>query len=56
MIKIHLESFQQYREAPITFDSFDYNFYGEFMKYLTYDYPLDNCPYVVPLLRTFSFF
>ncbi len=40
MMKIHLQSFEKYRGTPITFDSFDYSFYAEFMKYLTYEYPL----------------
>jgi site-specific recombinase XerD len=40
MMKVHLQSFESYRNEPINFDSFDYQFYTEFMKYLTYEYPL----------------
>lgn len=40
MMKIHLEKFEIYRGLPITFESFDLEFYQKFMKYLTYDYPL----------------
>ena len=38
-MKSHLKSFEGYRKAPITFDSFDVNFYEEFIKYLTYEIP-----------------
>ena len=38
-MKAHLKSFEIYREEPITFDSFDVNFYEDFVKYLTYDIP-----------------
>jgi hypothetical protein len=37
MMKAHLKSFESFRKEPITFDSFDMNFYEEFVKYLTYD-------------------
>ena len=36
-MKAHLKSFESFRKGPITFDSFDMNFYEEFVKYLTYD-------------------
>ena len=36
-MKAHLKSFESYRKEPITFDSFDMNFYEDFVKYLTYD-------------------
>jgi hypothetical protein len=36
-MKAHLKSFESFRKEPITFDSFDMNFYEEFVKYLTYD-------------------
>jgi hypothetical protein len=36
-MKAHLKSFENYRNEPITFDSFDVNFYEEFAKYLTYE-------------------
>ena len=36
-MKAHLQSFQVYRKERITFDSFDANFYEEFVRYLTYE-------------------
>ena len=36
-MKAHLKNFELFRKMPITFDSFDMNFYEEFVKYLTYD-------------------
>ncbi len=36
-MKAHLQSFESFRNKPITFDSFNMNFYEEFVKYLTYD-------------------
>jgi len=36
-MKAHLKSFEFFRKEPITFDSFDMNFYEDFVKYLTYD-------------------
>lgn len=36
-MKAHLKSFESFRKEPITFDSFDMNFYEDFVKYLTYD-------------------
>lgn len=39
-MKYHLECFQDYRDEPITFDSFDYAFYEAFIRYLTYEIPL----------------
>ena len=38
-MKNHLRSFEGYRGHPITFDSFDFDFYVEFMKYMTYEIP-----------------
>jgi hypothetical protein len=38
-MKGHLKSFETYRNEPITFDSFDVNFYENFVRYLTYDIP-----------------
>ena len=37
-MKAHLKSFESFRRQPITFDSFDMNFYEEFVKFLTYDF------------------
>ncbi len=36
-MKAHLMSFELFRKEPITFDSFDVNFYEDFVKFLTYD-------------------
>lgn len=38
-MKHHLKSFEAYRGIPITFESFDFDFYVEFMKYMTYEIP-----------------
>lgn len=38
-MKSHLKSFEAHRGEPITFDSFDVNFYEQFIKYLTYEIP-----------------
>lgn len=37
-MKDHLEAFQAYRKKPITFECFDYNFYEQFVEFLTYEY------------------
>jgi Site-specific recombinase XerD len=34
----HLEQFEKHRQEPISFLSFDFNFYDEYKKFLTYDY------------------
>jgi integrase len=39
-MKVHLKSFEEYRQIPITFDSFDFHFYEELLHYLTYDIAL----------------
>jgi site-specific recombinase XerD len=36
--KERLKSFEAFRKKPITFDSFDYNFYEEFVEYMMYHY------------------
>ena len=38
-MKHHLKIFENYRGVPITFESFDFDFYVEFMKYMTYEIP-----------------
>jgi len=38
-MKNHLRSFESYCGSSITFDSFDFDFYVEFMKYMTYEIP-----------------
>ncbi len=38
-MKAHLLLFQDYRNEPITFDSFDAQFYEEFVSFLTYEIP-----------------
>lgn len=35
-----LKAFQEYRKKPITFESFDINFYEEFVEYMTYEHVL----------------
>lgn len=37
-IKAHLKAFEEHRRKPITFDSFDFNFYDTFVDFLTFDY------------------
>jgi len=37
-LKAHLVAFQTFCKKPITFSSFDYNFYCDFVEFLTYDY------------------
>lgn len=39
-MKAHLQAFENHRGIPITFDSFDLEFYKTFVRYLTYEYPL----------------
>lgn len=38
-MKAHLRLFEEYRKEPITFDSFDAQFYEDFVFYLTYEVP-----------------
>jgi hypothetical protein len=38
-MKAHLKLFEEYRKEPITFDSFDAQFYEDFVFYLTYEIP-----------------
>jgi len=33
-----LKAFEEFRKKPITFDSFDINFYEEFVEYMTYEH------------------
>ena len=35
-----LKAFENYRKKPITFESFDFNFYEEFVEYMMYDHIL----------------
>lgn len=37
-LKLILETFQTYRKKPITFDKIDFNFYEEFVRYLTFEH------------------
>lgn len=37
-MKQRLKAFQTYRKSPITFDSLDYNFYDQFIQFLTLHY------------------
>jgi integrase len=54
MMKIHLQNFENYRGIPITFESFDHTFYKEFIKYLTYEYPLMRKKIITKGLRVNS--
>lgn len=38
VVKERLLAFQKYRKRPITFDSFDFNFYEDLINYLTYEH------------------
>ena len=51
MMKQHLKAYQSYSGLPITFDSFDFNFYQAFVKYLAFDYTLTRKKTVVKGLR-----
>lgn len=37
-MKSHLKAFEEFRGKPITFDSFDFNFYESYVDFLTFDY------------------
>ncbi|RAJ78962.1 site-specific recombinase XerD [Chitinophaga dinghuensis] len=37
-MKDHIAAFQEYRQKPVTFDSFDFNLYDSLIKFLTYEY------------------
>lgn len=37
-LKDTLKHFEKYRKKPITFESFDYNFYEEFVEYMKFEY------------------
>lgn len=37
-LKDTLKDFEKYRKEPITFDSFDYNFYEEFVEYMKFEH------------------
>ncbi|MFT4155203.1 phage integrase SAM-like domain-containing protein [Parafilimonas sp.] len=58
-MKEHLRCFETYRKeniegfknTPITFDSFDFDFYTSFLKYLTYEYQLKRKKEVIKGLR-----
>lgn len=54
MAKHHLKSFEEYSNKPITFDSFDFDFYREFVKFLTYEYILLRRKKVIKGLRVNS--
>jgi site-specific recombinase XerD len=40
-VKKHLQAFEHYRKLPITFDSFDANFFESFATFLTYE--INHC-------------
>jgi len=37
-VKSHLQAFENFRRQKITFESFDFNFYEDFVDYLTFDH------------------
>lgn len=39
-MRYHLKTFETYRQEPITFKSFDFDFYQKFIRFLTYNIPL----------------
>ena len=41
-LKVILEAFQEYRKKPITFDGITYEFYEEFVHYLTFEHIHQN--------------
>src|SRR5258708_4876782 len=51
MMKEHLKAYELYSGTKITFDSFDFNFYTAFIKFLTFDYTLTRKKEVVKGLR-----
>ncbi len=53
-MKVHLKSFEIFRKEPITFDSFDMNFYEDFVRYLTYDFALLKRKQVIKGLKVNS--
>jgi hypothetical protein len=53
-MKSHLKSFEAYRKEPTTFDSFDVNFYEEFVKYLICEIPQMRRKKIIKGLRVNS--
>ncbi|MEJ0105585.1 MAG: phage integrase SAM-like domain-containing protein [Bacteroidota bacterium] len=51
-MKEHLLAFQQYIGHPITFDSFDYNFYDGFVNFLTYEFIQRRRKQIIKGLKT----
>jgi hypothetical protein len=37
-VKVHLQSFEQFRKKPVTFESLDFSFYEDFVDYLTFEH------------------
>lgn len=37
-VKLHLQAFEVFKKEKITFDSFDFNFYDDFVDYLTFEH------------------
>lgn len=54
MMKVHLREYEVYANIKVTFDSFDYNFYLGFVRFLTYEYILTRKKEVVKGLRVNS--
>jgi hypothetical protein len=51
MMKEHLKAYELYSEIKLTFDSFDFNFYNAFVRFLTYEYTHTRKKVVVKGLR-----
>lgn len=51
-LKVILEAFQEYRKLPITFDGITYEFYEEFVHYLTFEHIHQNRKNIVKGFRT----
>jgi integrase len=54
MMKVHVREYEVYSNTKITFDSFDFNFYQGFVRFLTYEYILTRKKEIVKGLRVNS--
>ena len=51
-LKVILQSFESYREKAISFDEIDYNFYEEFLNYLSFEHIHQNKKEVLKGFKT----
>lgn len=51
-LKFILQSFEAFRKKPITFDEIDYNFYEEFLNYLSFEHIHQNKKEVLKGFKT----